>query len=638
MTRSTTVATGRRRLSAGVELMDAGTAHARVWAPACRSVEFVVCDASGAAESAQPLARDRDGYFAGLVEGVRAGTRYWYRLDGDRLRPDPASRFQPDGPHGASQIVDPRAFRWTDGRWRGASRDGQVVYEMHVGTFTREGTWRAAAAQLPELAALGVTLIEVMPVADFPGRWGWGYDGVSLYAPTRLYGSPEDLRAFVDRAHAAGVAVILDVVYNHFGPDGNYLAEFAPEYFTTKYRNEWGQAINFEGPAAVRDFFIENAGYWIDEFHFDGLRLDATQDVHDASPQHVITAIARRAREAAGAREVYLVAENEPQDTRALQPAASGGFGLDALWNDDYHHAAFVALTGRREAYFTDYKGSAQELVSCAKFGYLYQGQWYAWQKKRRGTPALGVPHRAFVHYLENHDQVANTGFGRRLHQLAAPGAYRAMTALTLLGPATPLLFQGQEFASSAPFVYFVDHKRELQDPIRQGRLEFLSQFPSLQGREATGRLPSPADERAFHACKLDFSERETHAESYALHRDLLAIRRDDPVLAGSGDRFVDGAVLAAGAFVLRYFGGDAGDRLLVVNLACDLDLSPAPEPLLAPPAGCRWVVRWSSESPRYGGGGLPRLTPDAEWRVPGMSAVLFAGEPRPDEDGGVTP
>jgi maltooligosyltrehalose trehalohydrolase len=524
-------------------------------------------------------------------------------------------------------VVDPGAFPWRDESWRGPSPAGQVLYEMHVGTFTREGTWAAAAGQLDELASMGVTTIEMMPVADFCGRWGWGYDGVNLYAPTRLYGTPDDLRAFVDRAHGLGLAVILDVVYNHFGPDGNYIAEFSPDYFTTKYANDWGDSINFEGPAPVREFYIENAAYWIDEFHLDGLRLDATQDIHDASPEHVIAAIARRAREAAGRRRVFLVAENEPQEAHLVREPARGGFGLDAVWNDDYHHAAVVALTGRRDAYFTDYRGTGQELISCAKYGYLFQGQWYAWQKKRRGTPSRDLPHRAFVHYLENHDQVANTGFGRRLHELASPGVYRAMTALTLLGPATPLLFQGQEFASTAPFVYFVDHKPELQESIRAGRLEFLLQFSTLNDREASARLPSPVSDEAFSACKLDFSEREEHAEAYALHRDLLALRREDPVLAAAGEGDIDGAVLGPGAFALRYCG-EPDDRLLVVNLERDLQLSPLPEPLVAPPLGSRWTVRWHSESPRYGGSGLPEIAPEAEWRLPAHCAVLFASEP----------
>ena len=631
------VESATRRLSAGVEL-HSGRAHARVWAPACRSVEIVVEPRGAGDRRATALAPAGDGYFAGPFEGS-AGDRYWFRLNGGELRPDPVSRYQPDGPHGPSEIVDPARFQWTDAAWHGVSRDGHAIYEMHVGTFTPEGTWRAAMEHLPYLADLGVTIIEMMPVADFAGRFGWGYDGVDLYAPSRLYGRPDDLRAFVDRAHALGLAVLLDVVYNHLGPDGNYLADFSAEYFTDRYRNDWGKAINFEGPAAARGFFVENAGYWIDEFHFDGLRLDATQDIHDASREHVIASIARRVREAGGARQTYIVAENEPQHTRIVRAPSEGGYGCDALWNDDYHHTAVVALTGRREAYYTDYKGSAQELLSCAKYGYLYQGQWYAWQKQRRGQPGLDLPPHAYVTYLENHDQVANTPFGRRLHQIASPARLRAVTALTLLGPATPMLFQGQEFAASSPFLYFADHKPELNDAIRRGRREFLSQFPSISDAEVVEALPSPVDEETFRRSTLDLSERERHAAALALHRDLLRLRRADPVIRRAGRARADGAVLSPEAFVLRYQGGADGDRMLVVNLGRDLDLSPLPEPLVAPPAGARWIVQWTSEAVRYGGQGTPPLRPHALFHALGESAVLFRSErgepddPAPDED-----
>jgi maltooligosyltrehalose trehalohydrolase len=608
--------TPRRRLSAGVEMQPDGGAAVRVWAPACRRVEFAVDGGKS-----HPLEPEPGGFFKATIAGIGPGTRYWYRLDGDRLRPDPVSRFQPDGPHGPSAVVDPSIFHWTDAGWRGIEPQGQVLYELHVGTFTPAGTWEAAGAELDALVDLGVTVIELMPVADFAGRFGWGYDGVNLYAPTRLYGRPDDLRMFVDRAHAAGIGVILDVVYNHLGPDGNYLAEFSPDYFTDRYKNDWGRAINFEGPPAARAFFVENAGYWIDEFHFDGLRFDATQDIKDSSSPHVISAMSQRAREAAGGKRIYLVAENEPQDTNLVRPLSAGGCGLDALWNDDYHHSALVALTGRREAYYTDYLGSVQEFISCAKYGYLYQGQWYSWQEKTRGTPGLDLPPHAFVSYIENHDQLANSAFGLRLHQMSSPGRHRALTALTLLGPATPMLFQGQEFSSSAPFLYFADHGSGLRDSIRQGRREFLAQFPSLSDPEVAAALPSPVDEATFRKCQLDLSERRTHAAAYAFHRDLLHLRRDEAAI--SRPRRVDGAVIAPEAFILRYFG-EREDCLLVVNLGSDLDLSPVAEPLLAPPRGARWASIWSSESVPYGGQGSPPLNTEPEWHIPGEAAVLL--------------
>jgi len=616
-----------RRLSSGVELQADGSAHARVWAPACTRVEFVI---DGGATHA--LSRAADGYFEAPIPGVAAGTRYWFRLDGDRLRPDPASRFQPDGPHGPSSVVDPTRFSWTDQAWTGIDVRGQVVYEAHIGTFTPEGTWNAAATQLDSLKDLGITVIELMPIADFAGRFGWGYDGVDLYAPTRLYGTPDDLRAFVDRAHALGIGVILDVVYNHLGPDGNYLADFSADYFTDRYENDWGRAINFESSAPARAFFVENAGYWIEEFHFDGLRLDATQDVKDASAEHVIASIATRAREAAGRRRVYLVAENEPQESALVRPRAERGYGLDALWNDDFHHVALVALTGRREAYYTDYKGSVQELISCAKYGYLYQGQWYTWQKNRRGTPSLDLPPHAFVSYLENHDQVANSALGRRAHQLSSPARFRAMTALTLLGPSTPMLFQGQEFASSAPFLYFSDHADGLREDIRNGRHEFLKQFVSVRDPEVADVLAPPDAEETFRRSKLNLDERRMHAQAYALHRDLLRLRRSRKAI--TDPLRVDGAVLAAEAMALRFFSPD-GDLLLVLNLGCDLDLQPAPEPLLAPPGSGKWGLLWSSESVGYGGQGTPSVHPNGLWRLPGESALLFgpASAPADDDD-----
>ena len=626
-----------RRLPIGAEVLPGGGVCFRVWAPRRRRVEVVF--EGGPVLPALELAPEAGGYFSGEAPDARAGALYRFRLDGEGPFPDPASRFQPEGPHGPSEVIDPATFRWSDAGWRGVSPAGQVLYEMHVGTFTRDGTWRSAAARLPGLAELGVTVLEVMPVADFPGRFGWGYDGVDLFAPTRLYGRPDDFRAFVDRAHALRLGVILDVVYNHLGPDGNYLKQFSESYFTDRYENDWGEAIDFDGPDSgpVRGFFVANAGYWIDEFHLDGLRLDATQDIHDASPEHVLAAVARRARAAAGRRSIYLVAENEPQDARLVQPAEQGGCGLDALWNDDFHHSAQVALTGRSEAYYTDYRGTPQELISAAKHGFLYQGQRYSWQEQRRGTPALGLPHATFVHFLQNHDQVANSARGARCHEVAGPARVRALTALLLLGPATPLLFQGQEFCASRPFVYFADHAPELARQVARGRLEFLSQFPSLTRPEVQAGVPDPADPAAFEVCRLDHAERERapHAGAWQLHRDLMRLRREDPVIAARGP--LDGAVLAPEALVLRFFAPDpdVGDRLLLINLGADLDLTPAPEPLLAPPAGARWALLWSSEDPRYGGMGAPEPE-DAEgrWRIAGRAALLLASRPGSPQDG----
>ena len=618
-----------RRLPVGAEVLQQGRVHFRVWATRCQRVAVVIEDGltSGAAALAVPLMPEGNGYFSGLVTSAGAGMLYRYRLDdSDRLYPDPASRFQPTGPRGPSQIVDPDAFQWTDGAWSGVRLEGQVIYEMHVGTFTPEGTWEAASRELPELAEVGITLIEVMPVADFVGRYGCGYDGVNLFAPSHLYGTPDDCRRFVDRAHALGLGVILDVVYNHLGPDGNYLEQFSSEYFTDRYTTDWGKAINFDDKCAgpVREFFIANAGYWIDELHFDGLRLDATQNIYDQSADHVLAAITRQVRKAARGRSTLLVAENEPQRTKLVRSLAQGGYDLDALWNDDFHHSAMVALTGHKEAYYTDYCGTPQEFISMLKWGYLYQGQWYKWQEKRRGTPTFGLKPATFVTFIQNHDQIANSANGSRIHMLTSPGRYRAMTALMLLGPNTPLLFQGQEFAASSPFLYFADHNQELAPLVRRGRAEFLGQFPSIARPETQSHLPDPGDPQIFERSKLDLSERQRHTEAYTLHRDLLRLRRQDPVLRSQRPGGVDGAVLGPDAFVLRFFAEDGHDRLLVVNLGHDLHFDPAPEPLLAPPEDMHWETLWSSEDPCYGGTGTPPLESEDNWRIPGEAAVLL--------------
>ena len=503
---------------------------------------------------------------------------------------------------------------------------------MHVGTFTPEGTWRAAAEKLHLLRDDGITLVEMMPIADFPGRFGWGYDGVNLYAPCHLYGTPDDLRSFIDRAHSLGLGVILDVVYNHFGPDGNYLGEFSDHYTSKGPANEWGDCINFDGEECgpVREFFITNGRYWIDEFHFDGFRFDAVQSIHDSSNEYIIGAIGRAARETAGDRPIVLIAENERQETKCIKPRAEGGDDLDALWNDDWHHTAMVAVTGNREAYYTDYLGTPQEFISAAKYGFLFQGQPYTWQEAERGYPTLGAPPKAFVCFVENHDQVANTIFGERVRFLTSPGRYRALIGLLLLGPWTPLLFQGQEFGASAAFRYFSDiGDEDLKEAIRKGRFKFLAQFPSVAEPGVQARLPIPAHESTFEGCKLDWDDRYRNPQLYMLHRDLIRLRHDDPRFAELKPRGVDGAVLGEHAFALRYFGEHpAHERLLIVNFGQQELFSPAPEPLLAPPAGHEWQILWTSESAEYGGTGLRRVVNDNGWTIFAEATVALKAVP----------
>jgi len=562
----------KRRRAVGAELTAEGV-HFRVWAPDHAALSVVIEDGPDVA-----LEREADGHFSALVPDVKAGARYRFRL-GDQLFPDPASRFQPEGPHGPSVVIDPK-FEWS--AWRDI--EPKVIYEMHVGTFTQGGTFAVAAEKLPELADIGVNVIEVMPVNEFAGTFGWGYDGVDIWAPSHLYGTPDDMRRFVDTAHTLGLAVILDVVYNHFGPDGCYLKQFTAEYFTGG-KNDWGETINFQSPG-VREFIAGNAAYWIDEFHLDGLRLDATQSIDDLT---LIGELVRSAREAAGDQRLFIVAENEPQDVALIDE-----HGVDAIWNDDWHHSATVALAGRREAYYTDYAGAPQEFVSMAKHGLLYQGQHYKWQKNPRGTPSLHLPPRHFVAFVQNHDQVANSATGERIDRLTSPGRYRAMLALLLLQPHMPMLFQGQEFGSSKPFLYFADHKADLAPAVAEGRREFLAQFPSIAGHD----VALPHARATFDACKLDWDERDESI--IELHRTLIRLRTDDPLIGG--------AVLSDDALLLRW-----ANRLLIVNFGRDLELDIVPEPLLAPPRGGHWTLLWSSASP-------VEIA-----RVPAESAALFS-------------
>src|SRR6184192_4797673 len=539
----------QRRYPIGAEIISKNETHFRVWAPKANTLDVVLEPSSerSVERTFHPLTQERDGYFSGTVTcGV--GVRYRFRLNrSENFHPDPASRFQPDGPHGSSYVVDSFAFKWTDANWRGVKLAGQVIYEFHVGTFTPEGTWRAAAEKLELLKSDGITLLEMMPIADFPGRFGWGYDGVDLFAPAHLYGTPDDLRAFIDRAHALGLGVILDVVYNHFGPDGNYLSAFSDDYLIRGNENEWGDSINFDdrnsGP--VREFFITNGRYWVEEFHFDGFRFDALHAIRDRSSEYIIGAVGHAARQAAGSRSIILIAENDLQEAKMVRPRSEGGDDLDGLWNDDFHHSAVVALTGRKQAYFCDYRGTPQEFISAAKYGFLYQGQALSWQKALRGSSAFDIPPEAFVCFIENHDQIANTGQGERLRLQTSPARYRAMTALLLLGPWTPLLFQGEEFGASSPFMFFADiGDASVRDAIRKGRAEWLAPFLSPTEQEALTTLPAPDDPEVFARCKLNFSERKNNRELYDLHIDLLKLRREDPRFRQQIPGGIDGAVL----------------------------------------------------------------------------------------------
>lgn len=602
---------------------DNGGTRFMLWAPD-RAQAAVEIEGLGSFE----LEAVDEGYFSGAVAEAHPGDRYWFRLDGGKRLPDLASRFQPDGNAGPSMIVDP-AFGWTDADWLGVDRRDQVLYELHIGTFTPEGTWRAAAERLQHLRDLGVTVLQVMPVGTFQGRFGWGYDTTLPYAPYAPYGSPDAMRAFVDAAHAVGIGVILDVVYNHVGIGDHYRA-YGDSFLTDRGDSEWGASFNFdgEGSQAVRAFIVGNAVYWIEEFHIDGLRIDAAQAMIDTSPEHIIAELTRAVRAAAAPRNAYVVVENQPQERRMVEPASAGGYGLDAMISDDFQHAVRVAVTGHNEFYYRDYLGTPQELVSALKYGFLYQGQRSDMRDAAYGTDNLDTPAEHFVHFLENHDQVANSARGFRLHALASPARVRAVTSLLLLGPQTPCLFQGQEFGARTPFHYFSGLEGQLAKDVAEGRRKSLVNFQGVADPAMQARLPDPSAPATFAACKLDWSEVERQPGVLALHRDLLALRRRHAAFSQASSRRIDGAVLGEAALLIRYLTEAPSEQcLLLVNLGKDLAIGVVAEPLLAPPRGHRWRLIWSSEHPDYDGAGRPPVDLHKYWSLPGDSALVFASE-----------
>jgi maltooligosyltrehalose trehalohydrolase len=529
------------------------------------------------------------------------------------------------GPHGASEVVDPEAFAWTDAAWPGLTREGLVLYELHVGTFTPQGTFDGVIERLPYLRELGVTAIELMPVATFPGARGWGYDGVDLFAPIQGYGGPEGLRRLVDAAHGLGLGVLLDVVYNHLGPDGNYLRTFSPDYFTERHQTPWGDALNFDGPNShrVREFVVSNAWRWIREFHVDGLRLDAVHQIHDSSPWHILADLTARARAAAHPRGVVVIAESETNDVTLLRSPLEDGYGLDGVWADDFHHVVRVLLTGEREGYYAAYQGLTHEIATAINEGFIYQGQHSPHTGAPRGTRVTDEPATAFVFCIENHDQVGNRALGERLNALVSPAAYRVASALLLLVPETPLLFMGQEFAASTPFLFFTDHESELGRRVTEGRRAEFAAFTAFADPEVREQIPDPQAAETFLRSKLDWSEVERNADTLALYRNLLALRREDPVLAVQ-DRATTLATAVSPSVVTVHRWGGAGHRLLLANFGGETDV--ALEDVLAPHAARDgWRLRWQSNARGYGGDGAEPPVTDGTVRVPSVTAALLA-------------
>jgi maltooligosyltrehalose trehalohydrolase len=620
------------RLPFGANVEDGGVRF-RVWAPGHETVDAVVY--APGAEAAHPLSPEGDGWFSGFVAGIGPGARYRYRLDGGEAFPDPASRAQPDGVHGPSEVVDPSAFRWTDGGWRGVAQEDLVVYELHVGTATEEGTFDALTGKLDALAALGVTAVEPMPVASFPGRRNWGYDGVDLYAPAAVYGGPEAFRRLVDAAHARGLAVILDVVYNHLGPEGNYLpAVTSGRYFTDRHHTPWGDAVDFDGPgsAAVRDFVIQNALHWAHEYHVDGLRLDATHAILDDSPVHVLTELETRVRASLPPdRRFVFIAEDEGNERRLITPSDQGGLGIDAVWADDFHHQLRRHLTGDHEAYYADYTGSIEDLATTLRRGWFYEGQRSENRGAPRGTPAGDLPPPWFVHHIQNHDQVGNRALGDRLTESVPLPAYRAASALLLLTPYLPMLWMGQEWAASTPFLYFTDHPPELGRRVTEGRRKEFGTFSAFRDPAMQARIPDPQVEETFLRSKLRWDERERppHAGVLALYRALLALRRSHPALRRRDRASFAVAALGGHALSLRREGDGGRALLLVLSFAGALSVDLGAHEETRAPEGRAWTLLLSTEEGRFGGeaeGEVVALSPQGRLELRGAGAVVLEG------------
>ena len=533
----------------------------RLWAPAHERVSLALENRS----SRIPMERRDHGFFEILVEGIGAGALYRFELsDGTRV-PDPASRFQPQDVHGPSETIDHESYRWR-AQWPGRAWDDIVLYELHVGAFTPEGAFASAARKLDHLVELGVTAVEIMPVADFRGRWGWGYDGVYPFAPDSTYGRPEDFKSFVEAAHRRGVAVLLDVVYNHFGPEGNYLSSFAPDFFTDRHRTPWGKAINFDGADArpVRDFVIENAEYWIDAFHLDGLRLDAVHSIKDDSHPDILDEIALRLRSRFGA-TVHLLLENEHNEPERLVRRSRKPELYTAQWNDDVHHVLHVAATHEKSGYYADY-GETKLLARALGEGFAYQGDISPYRGAPRGGASAELPPGAFVAFIQNHDQIGNRAFGERLTALASAAAVRALASVYLLLPQTPMLFMGEEWGSEQPFPFFCDFEGELAEAVRHGRRKEFERFPEFADPERAAKMPDPIAEETFLSAKLDWSGID--AERLGLYRAALAAREEHvrPLLPKI-ERGGEGEVLGEQAVRVVWRAG-ARRLILDANLA----------------------------------------------------------------------
>ena len=562
--------------------------RARVWAPLAGSVDLLVHGRS------MPLAPGDRGWFEADVEGIEPGDRYLLRLDGELERPDPASLSQPEGVHGPSAVVD-LSFEWTDDAWRNRPLHRHVFYELHVGTFTAEGTFDGVADRLAHLVDLGITAVELMPIAQFPGERNWGYDGVDLYAAQSSYGGADGLARLADACHNAGLGVYLDVVYNHLGPEGNYLRDFGP-YFTDRYKTPWGEAVNLDGPGSdhVRSFFIENALMWIDEFHIDGLRLDAVHAIFDHSARPFLRQLADAVHDRAASQDrvVHLIAESSSNDPRLVRSTDSGGLGLDAAWNDDFHHALHVALTGETARYYADFSDSVPDLATGMSDGYINAGRYSEYRGRRHGAPSTDLARSSLVVFAQNHDQVGNRARGDRLSTLVDQDRLRFAAGITLLSPWVPMLFMGEEWAETRPFLYFIDHgDDDLSEAVSKGRATEFAGFiePGVE-------VPDPSLPETFDASILDWPvvDRSPHAAMLELHRRLIDLRAAHPAI---GNPDPSSHRVTRGGAVITADSTDGNERVVIAFNAGDEDAS------AEIPAGT-WRCLIDGSATRFGGPG----------------------------------
>ena len=606
------------KLQFGASVRDGGTAEFRVWAPNLASLAIRILGDSPRTIPMTRSSKSEDSEFVATADHVSEGTDYFYVLADGRERPDPVSRWQPGGVHGPSRIVDPASFHWSDQAWAGIPLKDFILYELHTGTFTRGGTFESVIPRLPYIRDLGITAIEIMPVAEVPGNRNWGYDGASLYAPQSSYGGPTGLKKLVDACHQHGLAVVLDVVYNHLGPEGNYLPEFAP-CFTDTHHTPWGKAINFDGPESdgVRRFIIDNALYWLTEFHVDALRLDAIHGIYDFGARHVLDELSDAFHSQAGIlkRQAWLIAESDLEDVRIINPRSQGGYALDAQWHDDFHHALYTLLTGQREGFLMDF-GTLDDLSKSIDEGFVFDWKYSRYRQRHHGSSSKDRPGEQFVGFIQNHDQIANTSRGKRLGSLVSPGQQKLAAVLTLCSPFLPLLFMGEEYGETAPFHYFTSFEdTDLASAVREGRKRELGSHYSESD------FADPQAVSTFEKCKLDWSKIaiSPHPEILRLYRDLIALRRQHPCLGNCRKDLTEIQFdEKAKWLVMKRTDPAGGSALLIFNFAAEAQIVPV---ATAPRA---WRLLLRTGDAIYGDSPEPR--PAETVAASSISSVSLAG------------